>query len=132
MLGIVAGTLLQKRYAQHVDLLTGSSYQYLAALLFFFIMSFFTETADVNWTPHLALTLAWLVIALSLSAILLLLYMIRHGEAARVASYFYLVPPLAAFWGWLFFNEQWSWLTLIGATLVIGALLLSKTSSKDN
>ena len=132
LLGMVTGTLLQKRFAQHVDLLTGSSYQYLAALVFFFLMSFSIETGDVNWTPYLALTLAWLVLALSLSAILLLLYMIRHGEASRVASYFYLVPPLAAFWGWLFFDEQWSWLTLIGATLVITALVLSKPPSKTN
>ncbi len=130
LLGLVTGTLLQKHSAQYVDLLTGSSYQYLAALIFFFLMSFLIETGDMNWTPHLALTLAWLVLALSLSAILLLLYMIRNGEASRVASYFYLVPPLAALWGWLFFNEQWSWLTLIGATLVIGALALSKPSSK--
>ena len=132
LLGIVAGTLLQKRTAQHVDLLTGSSYQYTAALLFFFLMSMSLEAREVDWTPHLALTLAWLVIALSLSAILLLLYMIRHGEAARVASYFYLVPPLAAFWGWFFFDEQWSWLTLIGASLVIGALILSKPSPSSS
>jgi len=52
--------------------------------------------------------------------------MIRQGEATRVASYFYLVPPLALFWGWLFFDERMSWLTLAGATLAIMALFLSK------
>ena len=132
LLGLVAGTLLQKRYAQHVDLLTGSSYQYLAALLFFFLMSFFLETQKIEWTVNLVLTLAWLVIVLSLTAILLLLYMIRQGEAARVASYFYLVPPLAVFWGWLFFDEKWSWLTLIGSLLVVFSLMLSKPPSKSN
>ena len=125
---IAVGTLLQKQYAQHVDLITGSSYQYTAALVFFILMSFGMETGEVDWNLNLALALAWLVIILSLISVLLLLYMIRHGEAAQVASYFYLVPPFAAFWGWLFFDEQWSWLTLTGSGVVIIALILIKPS----
>lgn len=124
--GIVAGTLLQKRYAQHVDLITGSTYQYAAALLFFSVLSFSLETGRVEWNLNLMLTIAWLVIVLSIISILLLLYMIRHGDATKVASYFFLVPPVAAFWGWLFFDEQWSWVTLSGASLVIIALILIK------
>ena len=129
LFGIVSGTLLQKRYAQKVDLITGSAYQYSAALLFFFIMSMTLETGEVNWNINLALTLAWLVIVLSLIAVLLLLYMIRHGEATKVASYFYLVPPFAAFWGWLFFDEQWNWGTLLGAIMVITALVIIRPAN---
>jgi len=128
---IVAGTLLQKRYAQKVDLITGTSYQYVAALLFFIIMSLSIETGEVNWNFNFILTMAWLVIALSLIAILLLMTMIRQGEASRVASYFYLVPPLAAFWGWLFFDEQWSWMTLLGSGMVVIALVIIKPNTKS-
>ena len=124
LIGIVSGTLIQKKYAQHVDLITGSFYQFSASLIFFIIIAFSFETREVNWNINLAFTLAWLVIALSLVAILLLLYMIRHGDATRVASYFYLVPPIAAFWGWLFFDEQWSWLTILGGALVVFALII--------
>jgi len=131
LIGIVAGTLIQKRYAQNVDLITGSSYQYAAALLFFATLSFSMETGKVDWSFEFMLTLSWLVIVLSLISILILLYMIRHGEATKVASYFYLTPPLAAFWGWLFFDEQWSWITLTGASLVIGALVLIKPMKKQ-
>ena len=92
LLGIVAGTLIQKRYAQHVDLVTGSTYQVECCFIIF--------------------------------SILLLLFMIRHGEATKVASYFYLTPPLAAYWGWLFFDEQWNAITLAGSGLVVGALIL--------
>ncbi len=123
---IVAGTLLQKRYAQNVDLITGSSYQYGAALLFFAVASFTTEIGVVDWNLTFIATLAWLIIILSVIAILLLLYMIRHGEATHVASYFYLVPPFTAFQGWLFFDEQWSWLTIAGAILVIVALVMNR------
>jgi len=127
LFSIVAGTLLQKRFAQHVDLITGSSFQYGASLIYFMILSFSIETGEVDWNINLTLTLAWLVIVLSLVAILLLLYMIRHGEATRVASYFYLTPPFAAFWGWLFFDEQWSWMTIAGGILVVGALVMNRS-----
>ncbi len=132
LFSIVAGTLLQKRYAQHVDLVTGSSYQYGAALIYFAILSFAIETGNVDWNINFVFTLAWLVIVLSLIAVLLLLYMIRHGEATRVASYFYLTPPFAAFWGWLFFDEQWSWLTIAGAILVIGALMMNRPDDETS
>ena len=131
VIAIVAGTLIQKRYSQKVDLITGSTYQYIAALLFFFSVSFFMETGEVEWNFRFMLSLAWLVVVLSIISILLLLFMIRHGEAAKVASYFYLVPPLAAFWGWLFFDEQWNWITIAGAGLVIGALILIKPMKKN-
>ncbi|MEE9445983.1 MAG: DMT family transporter [Cocleimonas sp.] len=125
---MVAGTLLQKRYAQNVDLITGSTYQYIFALGFFALVSFSSETGDVDWSLNFTLTLVWLVFALSLLAVLLLLYMIRHGEVARVSSYFYLIPPLATFWGWLFFDEQWNWLTLLGSLIVIIALIIIRPS----
>ena len=122
LLAICAGTLIQKRYAQHVDLVTGSAYQYAASLAFFTVVAFSLETREVEWNTTFIATLLWLVIVLSLIAILLLMYMIRHGEATRVASYFYLVPPLVALQGWLFFDEPWSWTTLFGSALVIVAL----------
>jgi drug/metabolite transporter (DMT)-like permease len=129
--GICAGTLVQKRYAQHVDLITGSSYQYGASLVLYLLLSLTIETGSVEWNITFIATLAWLIIALSLIAVLLLLYMIRHGEATRVASYFYLVPPFTAFQGWLFFDEQWSWMTIAGAILVIGALAMNRSKKES-
>ena len=126
LIGICIGTLIQKRYAQKVDLVTGSIYQYGASLVFYIALAFMLETRVVEWTPVFISALAWLVIALSLIAILLLLYMLRYGEATRVSSYFYLVPPLTAIQGWLFFDEQWSWLTVIGMVLVVVALAMGR------
>jgi len=131
LFGICTGTLIQKRFAQQVDLVTGSAYQYGASLLLYVFLSFSLETGEVEWNSVFIATLAWLIIALSLIAILLLLYMIRHGEATRVASYFYLVPPFTAIQGWLFFNEQWSWMTIIGGALVVGALAMGRPVKKS-
>ena len=127
LLSISIGTLVQKKYGLGVGVVRGSMYQFAAALILFIILSFTFETGEVEWNGVLIATLAWMVVALSLASILLLMYMIKHGETTKVASYFYLVPPLAIFEGWLLFDEQWSWLTIVGTLLVIMALILNKT-----
>lgn len=126
LVSICAGTLIQKKYGQNVGLIRGSAYQYAASLLLYLLLSFSFETGEVEWTLTFLATLAWLVIVLSFIAVLLLMYMIKNGEATRVASYFYLVPPIAVFQGWLFFDEQWSWLTILGGSLVVIALIINR------
>ena len=50
--------------------------------------------------------LAWAVCGLSLGAISLLLILIKRGAVARVASLFYLVPPVVAVLAFVLFGEQ--------------------------
>ena len=126
LFSICAGTLIQKKYAQNVGLVRGSMYQYAASLVLYLILSFTLETGVVEWNFTFVATLAWLVIVLSFAAVLLLMYMIKNGEATRVASYFYLVPPITVLQGWLLFDEQWSWLTILGGTLVVIALIMNR------
>jgi len=77
-----------------------------------------------------AFSLAWLVLGLSVAAVLLLLFMIREGEASRVAAYFYLVPPFTALEAWLLFDERFSFEALVGfAVTVLGVYLVVKQSS---
>ena len=55
--------------------------------------------------------------------------MIKHGAAANVGSYFYLVAPLAAIQAWFLFEET------IGLSAFFGVMLVSFgvaiTSSKQ-
>ena len=101
-------------------------YQYASSLLLYLILSFTIETGEVEWNLTFIATLAWLVIVLSFAAVLLLMYMIQNGEATKVASYFYLVPPITVLQGWLFFDEQLSWLTFVGGGLVVLALMMGR------
>ena len=130
LVSICAGTLIQKKYAQNVGLVRGSMYQYAASLLLYLLLSFTFETGEVDWNLTFVAALAWLVIVLSFAAVLLLMYMIQNGEATRVASYFYLVPPITVLQGWILFDEQWSWLTIIGGSLVVIALILNRPNKK--
>jgi len=65
------------------------------------------------------------VFVLSLGAISLLLALIRRGVASKVASLFYLVPPVTAVLGYLIFGERLGAAELAGmAAAVVGVYLV--------
>ena len=128
LFGISIGTLYQKKYGQNSKLLPGSFFQYLATVIWMGALSASFETQQITWNFTLLAALAWLVVVLSIFAILLLMLMIREGESARVASYFYLVPPVTVIEGWLLFDEQLNLAALVGiAITVVGVYLVVKT-----
>ncbi|MBV1787762.1 EamA family transporter [Marinobacterium sp. D7] len=124
LFGISIGTLYQKRFGQGVDLLSGSFFQYLSTALLMGLLTSTFEQGVVDWQPPLIAALAWLVIGLSVSAILLLMLMIREGESARVASYFYLVPPVTAVEAWWLFDERLGFLALCGVAVTVAGVFL--------
>jgi drug/metabolite transporter (DMT)-like permease len=127
LLSSTVGTVYQKRFGSSTPLITGTLVQYVASSIVFVIIAFAFETRVVQWTTPFVLTLAWFVGPISLGAILLLLWMIRHGSAARVSGLFYLVPPLTALEAYFLFGERLGWtafvglvLTMIGVALMVG------------
>jgi drug/metabolite transporter (DMT)-like permease len=127
LLSSTVGTVYQKCFGSSTPLITGTLVQYVASSIVFVIVAFSFEARVVQWTTPFVLTLAWFVGPISLGAILLLLWMIRHGSAARVSSLFYLVPPLTALEAYFLFGERLGWtafvglvLTMIGVALIVG------------
>lgn len=109
-----AGTLWQKRHGSGVPLLSGTAVQYAAAAVVLGALAVGTEELQVQWTGEFIAALAWLVLVLSLGAVLLLLLLLRRGSAASVSSLFYLVPPATAIEAYLLFGETLSPLSLLG------------------
>lgn len=129
LLGISIGTLYQKRFGSRTSLLSGSIWQYVSVAMLMAALTWAFEAQEVVWDIHLVLALGWLVFGLSVSAILLLMYMIREGETAKVASYFYLVPPVASIEAWLLFDESLSLVAITAIIMtVIGVYLVVKRS----
>ena len=127
LFAISVGTLYQKRYGGGVSLLAGSFWQYVSTAIFMGLLTVTFESREVIWAPQLILALAWLIFGLSVTAILLLMYMIREGEASKVASYFYLVAPITSIEAWLLFNESLPILAVCAAVLTIyGVYLVAK------
>ena len=120
-----AGTLYQKRHGDEVPLLWGTAVQYAAASVVLLALAAGTERIAIRWTPEFVGALAWLVLALSIGAVLLLLLLLRRGTASSVASLFYLVPPATAVEALLLFGERLAPLSLAGlAVAVVGVALV--------
>ncbi len=127
LLGGSVGTLLQKKFTSDVPMLVGATYQYAATALVVGALAFSFEPIFIDWTPEFILALSWLVIGLSLGAILLLFFLLQSGTAAKVSSLYYLVPAVTALMAYLLFDEKVSLISglgtliaLIGVRLVMG------------
>lgn len=124
---ITLATLYQKRFATNIDLRIGSAIQFAAAAALMWVCAFSTETMVVEWVPETVFALAWLVLVLSFGASTLLYILIRRGAASKVASLFYLVPPVVAVEAYFLFGEVLTPLALIGmAAAVIGVALVTR------
>lgn len=115
-----AATLHQKRHGDGIPLVWGTAVQYAAAAVVLAALALGTEDLRLDWTPQLVAALAWLVLVLSLGAVLLLLLLLRRGTASGVSSLLYLVPPAVALEAYLMFGERLAPLSLVG--VVVAAL----------
>jgi len=108
--GMSAGTVWQKRFMTGSNLLAGTCWQYAGGAAVMALLSLAFETRRFTLNGELVFAMAWLVLVLSIGAIVLLMMMIRDGEMAKVASLFYLVPAVTALIAWALFGEE---LTLV-------------------
>jgi drug/metabolite transporter (DMT)-like permease len=126
LLGITAGTLYQKRFCPNFDWRTGSVAQFLPTAILTGAIVLAREDFRIDWAGEFIFALGWLVLVLSVGAISLLNWLIRHGSAVNVASLFYLTPPTTALLAWLLFGETLTGLALIGMALAVWGVYLSR------
>jgi drug/metabolite transporter (DMT)-like permease len=124
LFAITGGTLYQKRFCTGMDLVSGAVIQYAASGAALGVLAVGVESLRADWGLPLLLALAWLVLVLSIAAIGLLLLLIRRGAASRVASLFYLVPPVTALEAWWLFDERLGPLALAGMAVIVGAVFM--------
>lgn len=122
--GISLGTVYQKRHGTGADLVAGTIIQYGAAAVLFTVGALMFETREVAWSLQLQLSMAWLVLGVSVGAILLLMWLIRRGAASQVASLFYLVPPVTALQAFWLFDERLGVLAITGGIVSITGVAL--------
>ena len=124
--GISIGALYQTKFAAHVDQRSGAVVQFTACVVLYAPIVWWLEPRPIAWTIELVLALGWSVIVLSVGAISLLYWMLRHGAAADVARLFYLVPPVTALMAYALFGERLDALAIAGMILICVGVALAR------
>lgn len=103
---LTTGTLYHARFCRDAPLIGANAVQLAAAAATAWAFTGAFETPHAVWTLSMAAALAYLTFGVSLGAMVLLLYMLRQGEAGRAASNFYLVPGVTALLAWACLGED--------------------------
>jgi drug/metabolite transporter (DMT)-like permease len=106
LFGSTTATLLQKKLGADIPLISGTAYQYLFSGCVLGVIALATQETSITWNLPFTAAFVWLVLVLSVGAILLLLWLLNSGSAAKVSSLFYLVPPATAIEAFFLFGEK--------------------------
>jgi drug/metabolite transporter (DMT)-like permease len=126
LVGISVGTLYQKRFCGRVDLRSGAVIQFLACSLLYAPLVLIADSPPIDYTPQFIFALGWSVLVLSVGAISLLYWLLRHGAVADVARLFYLVPPVTALMAYALFGERLDAVAIAGMALIAVAVALAR------
>ena len=125
LFGGTSGTLLQKKFGSGVEVLSGTAWQYVATGLALGLLALlFEQDQSVTWNGSFIFSLAWLVFALSIGAILILYYLLARSSASTVSSLYYLVPAVTAVEAYFLFGEKIGLVTAIGTVITIVGVAL--------
>jgi len=126
LVAISVGTLYQKQRCTHIDLRSGAAIQYIVCAILYIPLASFADTRPVQWVASFVFALSWSVLVLSVGAVSLLYWLLRHGAAVNVARLFYLIPPVTAVEAYLLFGEKLDALALIGMALITLGVLMAR------
>lgn len=96
LLTLSLGTVFQKRQAAQVDARLALVVQVLAAALVMVPVAVWLEGLRFTPTPATLGGMLWVIVVNSCAGVLLYLWLLKRGAAGKVASLFFLVPPVTA------------------------------------
>ncbi len=128
LLSLSLGTLYQKRHVGGLDPRLALLVQLLASLLALLPFAWTLEHLHVQPQPRVLAGIAWMILVNSCAGLLLYLWLIRHGAAGRVASLFYLVPPVTALLAAVLLQARFGWHDTLGFGLAAAGVWLGQRS----
>ncbi len=121
---MAAGALLERRAAVSVALVPANLVMCAVGLAATLPLAALTEDMRVDWTGEFVIGLAYLVLVNSLVSLSLLFLMLRHGEAAKASTVFFLVPPVAAAIAWVVLGATMTPLAITGTAVAAAGVAL--------
>ena len=122
--GSTIATLLQKKIGHSIPLLIGTTYQFAIAGFGLLAISLIRGKTRFVITHTSIWAMAWAVLVTSIAAVLLLLWLLNRGSAAKVSSLLYLVPPMAVLQAFILFHEKVTTAELLGIALTAAGVAL--------
>ena len=130
MAAITCGTLMQKKFGNHIGLMKGNFVQAAAAALFYLAITPLLEVPQFDWQTPFVLALSWQILAVSLGAYVIFMVLIKRDSMAATSSLLFLVPPTTAIMAALWFGEVLTPLTMGGFVLAsAGVYMVTHYSS---
>ena len=127
VLGMSAGTLIQRKRCASVPLLWGTVVQYTASAAVLIVLAGVFERFDITFTRRTVFALVWAVLVLSIAAVLIMLWLLQRQAAAKVSSLFFLTPALSTVAGAILFDERLGALALVGLVVaLVGVALVTR------
>ena len=124
LLAVTAGTLYQRVFCQHVDLRTAALLQFVASAAVLAPLAWFVEGFRITFAWPMFAAIVFLVICASILAVSALHTLMRHGEATRVTSLFYLTPVFAVVLEFALFKVVPSIVSILGIAITCAGVAL--------
>jgi drug/metabolite transporter (DMT)-like permease len=102
----------------------GTTYQFAIAGVGLLVISILRGRTHFELTTTSFWTMTWAVLVTSIAAVLLLLWLLNKGSAAKVSSLLYLVPPMAVLQALFLFGEKVSPIGVVGIAMTALAVAL--------
>ncbi len=122
--GSTIATLLQKKIGHSIPLMIGTTYQFAVAGIGLLVISILRGSTRFEVSHTSLWAMLWAVLVTSIAAVLLLLWLLNQGSAAKVSSLLYLVPPMAVLQAFLLFHEKVTPLGLVGIGMTAAGVAL--------
>jgi len=133
--GITVASLIQRRMeikygANTLPIPEKLFYQSVATAAALAIPALFVEQLYTEWEPVFIYTMIWLILVVSLGAYALMWLLIERIDATKVASLFYLGPPVTMIMAWIAFGDTVTAMDITGLTIVFAGVLLTQFNGR--
>ena len=123
--GVTAATLYQKVFSPRADLKAATVVQFAATLLLVALLAVAVEGFKTDYSLEMFAAIAFLVIFASILGVMVLWWLLRHGEATRVTSMMYLPPVFAVVLELALFGVVPGWTMLLGIAVTCAGVAMT-------
>jgi drug/metabolite transporter (DMT)-like permease len=114
LFGLVAGTLVLKRFAADIPAFESTAVQLVGGAICVLLLMLAFETPHWRWTWNFAAALAWNTLAMSIFGMVVYSLMLERYGAGRASSGFFIVPGASAIMALLLLGEHLAPLAIAG------------------